>query len=137
MRTYQTDFAGWAEDTANALAEQRFDDIDFTALIDEVRSMGRQEQDRLTSRLTVLFVHLLKCRYQPEKRSRSWELSILEARRRAKRLVAKNPSLQSVLAELIADAYGDARLWAARETRLDLSVFPVEPPFTDADVWGD
>ena len=38
MRSYETDYAGWAEDTARAIQEGRWGEIDRAALADEVGS---------------------------------------------------------------------------------------------------
>jgi hypothetical protein len=43
--------------------------------------MGRSERRSLESNLIVVLLHLLKWQYQPEKRSGSWEGSIIEHRR--------------------------------------------------------
>ena len=136
MRTYETDFLGWTEDTASAIEEGRWSEIDVASLVDEVRSLGRQERSRMQSTLTVVFHHLLKERFQPTKRSRSWTLTIEEHRTRAQELLAESPSLKQVLSNLTCRAYRTARLRAARETGLDLATFPAANPFTDSDIWG-
>ncbi len=137
MRAYQTDYAGWAEDTARAICEGRWSDIDRAALADEVDSLGQQERQRIVSRLKKLIIHLLKQRYQPMKASRSWELAILEQRRRALDLFDENPSLQPLLADLVNKASREARYRAIKQTGLDPSMFPEQNPFPDTEIWGD
>jgi hypothetical protein len=137
MRRYENDYAGWAEDTAQAILDGRWSDIDRAALADEVAGLGKQERHRITSRFLVLFAHLLKVRYQPNKYSRSWDLIIEEQRIRADQLLEENPSLKPALGGIISQAYRVARLRAARETGLPLGTFPVEMPFTDREVWVD
>ena len=44
MRAYETDFAGWAQDTARAITEGRWSEIDRAALADEVESLGRRDR---------------------------------------------------------------------------------------------
>ena len=56
--------------------------------------MGRAEKRELVSRLSVLLLHLLKWRYQPEKRSPSWEASIRVQRNRLADDLDDNPSLK-------------------------------------------
>ena len=136
MRTYDADFAGWAEDTARAICEGRWSDIDRTALADEVESLGKQERQRIVSRLTVLLQHLLKERYQPNKASRSWDVTVRIQRYEAQKLLDESPSLQPALAGLTAQAYNGARLRAIRETGLADEIFPDTLPFTDAEIWG-
>ena len=50
MRAYEQDYAGWVEDTARAIEEGRFSEIDRVALADEVRDLanaGRLEEARM------------------------------------------------------------------------------------------
>ena len=54
--------------------------------------MGKSELRELENRLALLFTHLLKWRYQPTLRCRSWELEIREQRRRLRRHFAQNSS---------------------------------------------
>ncbi len=42
--------------------------------------MGREQFNKLESALRVLLTHMLKWDHQPEKRSRSWSLSIRDQR---------------------------------------------------------
>ena len=80
--------------------------------------MGEEQYDKLESALRVLMLHLLKWDHQPDRRSRSWTLSVREQRRRAHRQLRKNPGLKSQLDEALEAAYEDARLEAASETGL-------------------
>ncbi len=137
LRSYEADFAGWADDTAQAILEGRWSEIDRAALADEVADLSKREQWKIVSRLEVLLAHLLKCRYQPEKANRGWVLTIREQRRKLEKLFQENPSLRAKLDDLIADAYEDARYAAARETDLALEVFPEACPFTDSEIWSD
>jgi hypothetical protein len=80
-------------------------------------------------RFELLLTHLLKWQHQPEFRGRSWQLIILEQRRRIAKLLAANPSLQPTLEACFVDAYDDARFSAMKETGLPLETFPAESPF--------
>jgi hypothetical protein len=79
-------------------------------------------------------VHLLKWNHQPSMRSRPWTLTILEQRRRADRQLRRNSGLKSQVDEALEAAYEDARLEAASETGLPLSVLPVRRPFEYAQI---
>jgi hypothetical protein len=57
------------------------------------------------NRLAVLFLHLLKWRYQPRFRSTRWRLTIKEQRYQVKRHAGKNPSLKPFLEEAVADDF--------------------------------
>lgn len=126
---YENDFFGWIQQQAELLKSGRFSELDTEHLIEEVEAMGRSERRELTRRLEVLMTHLLKWQYQPEFRGRSWQLAIIEQRRRISKLLANNPSLKPELESCFLDAYDDARFGAMKETGLELDTFPVEAPF--------
>jgi len=136
MRTYETDFAGWAEDTARAVHEGRFEEIDRTALADELEGLSSSERHRLRSALCLLAMHLLKVRYQPEKRSRSWDASIRVQRANVNDFLEESPSLRTRLPELLGKAYAQARIDAAAETGLDIDTFPEACPWTPVELMG-
>jgi len=76
MISYEQDFYGWTQEQAALLRAGRLTDLDIENLIEEVETMGRSEKRELESRLTVLLLHLLKWKYQPNRRGRSWNLTI-------------------------------------------------------------
>jgi len=129
-KLYERDFFAWTQDQADALRRRSVNELDWDNLLEEVESMGKQARSELRSHLIVLLTHLLKWRVQPERRSRSWTLTILEQRREAERMVRESPSLKPELADILADAYKTSRLRAARQTRLASKRFPKENPFT-------
>jgi hypothetical protein len=61
-------------------------------------------------------------------------LTIREQRKRAERQLRRNPVLKSRLEDALEAAYEDARLEAASETGLPLSLFPVQRPFEYAEM---
>lgn len=127
---HRQDFRAWTRQQADLIRSGRLSELDAVNLIDEIEDMGGSRERELESRLGVLLAHLLKWRYQPDRRGRSWRLTIAEQRRRIARLLKRNPSLKPLLAEALEDAYGDALLIAARETDLDESAFPPACPFS-------
>ena len=141
-QNYTEDFHAWALQNAQLLREGRLEDIDIDNIAEELEDMGGSKERELESRLGVLLAHLLKWVYQPERRGNSWQATIEEQRRRIERLLRKNPSLKSKLAECFCDAYGDARLIAVRETGFNKNSFPSDCPFTlvqtlDDAYWPD
>jgi addiction module HigA family antidote len=129
-QAYEDDFYAWAEANAALLRAGAVADIDTENIAEELEGMARSERRELVHRLAALLSHLLKWRYQPEYRGKSWRSSIKEQRRAVKRLLRDSPSLQPQLPDYLADAYGDAVLQAVRETKLDESEFPEVCPFT-------
>ncbi len=136
MRAYKQDYAGWAEDTAQALEEGRFSEIDKAALADEVRDLGKSERDRVESAFRVLLIHLLKTKYQPEKQTRSWDASIRVQRKHLAKFLSQSPSLRPELLELLGDAYDSARIDAANETGIEIDAFPETCEWALAEVLG-
>jgi len=139
---YENDFYGWTQRQANALREGKIQELDIENLIEEIESMGKSEQRELRSRLEILLMHLLKWRFQFERRSVSWELSIKEQRSRIEEHLSENPSLQSKIPETYASAYRYATFGASQETQLHIKAFPAQCPWAfeevmDADFWPD
>jgi hypothetical protein len=129
---YDTDFALWAEQTAQMLKDGRLSEIDLENLIEEVEDLSRRERDALYSNLKIVLLHLLKWEFQPHKQTNSWRASIVEHRQRIKRQIKKSPSLKSYPEEILSDCYTDARELASVETRLPLDTFPAECPYAIA-----
>jgi Domain of unknown function DUF29 len=127
---YHQDFYLWIETTTKQLKEGRLSEVDLENLIEEIESMGRSEKHALQSNLVVLLMHLLKYKYQSEKRSNSWKVTIREHRRRLREAFLDSPSLKPYFQEVIAKCYQDARKQASDETGLSLDVFPADSPFT-------
>src|SRR5271157_3490305 len=105
----ESDLYSWAVRQAELLREGRLTEIDPAAIAEEIDDVGEEEYHRLESALRVLMLHLLKWDHQPERRSRSWTISIREQRRRAARQLRRNPGLKSRLDDALTDAYEDAR----------------------------
>ena len=111
----EADLYSWAVRQANLLRAGRLAEIDPVAIAEEIDDVGEEQYDKLESALRVLMLHPLKRDCQPDKRSRSWTLSMLEQRKRAQRQLRKNPSLEPRLDEALELAYEDARLEAVAD----------------------
>lgn len=127
---YEKDYCLWLQNTANLLRERRLSDLDLFHLIEAIEDMNRSEKRALYSNLKILLMHLLKYRYQPEKRSNSWRYTIEEHRQRIAEAFEESPSLKSYWLDVSDRCYQDAKKLAARETGLALEAFPTESPFT-------
>ena len=132
--TKQADLYSWAVRQAELLRAGRLSEIDPVAIAEEIDDVGEEQYYRLESALRVLMLHLLKWEHQPDRRSRSWVITIREQRRRASRQLRRNPGLKSQLEEALAAAYDDARDEAARETGLPTRTFPASRPFDYAEI---
>lgn len=127
---YERDFYAWSNEQAALLRSGNLAAADIANIAEEIESMGRSEKRELVSRLAILLLHLLKWRYQTDRRSRSWELSIDNSRDALGDHLADNPSLKSKVEEAVATAYRTARREAAIETGLPLETFPAACPWT-------
>jgi hypothetical protein len=140
--SYDSDFNEWTQAQGRALRNRRSADLDWENLAEEIESLGRSDQREVKSRLTTLLVHLLKWRYQPEKRSDSWTDTIARERMELLFIFEQSPSLLGFAGDTFAKAYRLARSEAARQTRLPIRSFPPEPTFSmddalDPDFWPD
>lgn len=139
---YETDLYAWAMQNAALIRSGRLGEADLMNIAEELESMGRSERRALANRLAVLLMHLLKWRYQPALRGKSWQATIKEQRRQVMKLLQDSPSLKPNLPVILADVYEDALLMAVAETHLDESTFPSTCPFSleqvlDQDYWPD
>jgi hypothetical protein len=127
---YDRDFYAWANEQAALLRAGALAAADIDHIAEEIETLGRSEKRELVSQLEVLPLHLLKWRFQPERRGKSWEVSIFNTRDALAVHMADNPSLKSVLPESVATAYRRALRNASLETGLPDSVFLLECPWT-------
>jgi hypothetical protein len=127
---YEQDFYLWIQTTAELLKQGRLTELDLENLIDEIETMGRSEKKALRSNLEVVLMHLLKYKYQAEKRSGGWRATIREHRKRLREALEESPSLKPYFGEVFGLCYDDARLLAADETELHPATFPEQSPFT-------
>jgi hypothetical protein len=131
---YEQDFHRWALDQAAALEEKRWSEVDWENVAEEIESLGRNNRQALETNLEILIAHLLKCLIQPERRTRSWDMTIREQRRRIARLTERHPSLRDVPEAHFSDAYVEGRWMAIRDTGLEEPSFPGSCPFTLEEV---
>jgi Domain of unknown function DUF29 len=127
---YDRDFFAWSLEQAKLLRAGKLAEADIEHIAEEIDSMGRTEKRELISRLSVLLLHLLKWRYQPEKRGPSWEASVRVQGYGIEDHLDDNPSLTPLLPQALASAYRRAALETAAETGLPGATFPDACPWT-------
>ncbi|MGB3512341.1 MAG: DUF29 domain-containing protein [Microcoleaceae cyanobacterium] len=133
-KLYEQDYNLWLEKIIQLLNDNRWGEIDLSNLIAELEGMSRSEKRAIYSNLKIVLMHLLKYKYQPERRSRSWLYTIREHRQRLSRAFKESPSLRNYFQDIFAESYQDARELAADETGLALLTFPDEIPFSTEEV---
>jgi hypothetical protein len=128
--TYETDLYAWTHAQAEALRAKAWATLDIANLAEEIESLGSEQAHAVESYLAILLMHLLKWRYQPGRRSRSWRLSIRNARIEIRKRLRRSPSLRPELPSILLDAYADARKLAMDDTGLPLATFPDACPWS-------
>ncbi len=88
--TYHSDFYAWTKEQTEILSNQQWHKLDLENLIEEIKSLGRQQRQELRSHLAILLSQLLQWQYQSEQRSRSWLATIRVQRRDILKLIKEN-----------------------------------------------
>ncbi|AIE74690.1 MULTISPECIES: DUF29 domain-containing protein [unclassified Synechocystis] len=145
---YEHDFYQWLTETSKCLNEGNFEAVDTAHLIEELNDLGNSSKVALESNLAVLIAYLLKLTVQsdaPDTTKNSWYNSIDEHRQRVQKQLKKNPSLKSYWDTALAEAYGDARKLAIKESQRakfgvpvhGASDYPQQCPFSQAQILDD
>ena len=132
---YDQDFYAWTQHQIELLQAQQWEQLDIDNLIEEIASLGKRERQELRNRLGVLLGHLLKWRYQPEARSKSWFYTIKEQRQGIERHLQENPSLKPYLSEAIEICYETGLNLVGKETPLAPTKLPQACPFSESDIF--
>jgi predicted DNA-binding ribbon-helix-helix protein len=129
---YNRDFHLWTQQQIACLQQAQWTGLDVENLVEELADLGRSEQKELGSYLKVLIMHLLKWQYQPERRTKSWDVTIANCRDNLQDCLEDSPSLKRFLKDdnWIAKYYRRARRDAAKETEKTLDTFPETCPYT-------
>jgi hypothetical protein len=98
--------------------------VELDYLLEELEEMAASDRSELRNRLSVLLAYLLKWKYQPKRRGRSWIAAIKEQRLMVQDVLEDNPSLTPQLSEIGGKAYPWAVQRAVKETDLDEDTFP-------------
>ena len=73
---YEEDVLAWSEEQAALLRAGETAGLDWQNLAEEIESLGKSQKSELRSRLALVIQHLLKYKFQPGHRSRSWSTTI-------------------------------------------------------------
>lgn len=139
VANYETDFYLWTQQQAALLRQGELNrvDLDLANIAEEIEDMGKSNRWALESYLQNVLMHLLKWKYQPQRRGTSWRMSIRNGRRQIEKRLKNSPSLKPQLPAILEEEYPSARENAADETGLPLTTFPDECPFTVEQITGD
>jgi hypothetical protein len=128
--TYYKDLYLWGTEQIKLLKEKRFDELDIEHLIEEMEDMGSSQRSAVLSHLKNLLMHLLKWQHQSNIQSNSWSFSIINARLALEDLIIESPSLKNMPSNELSKVYVHARKLAAKETGLNINIFPIDCPYT-------
>lgn len=123
---YEQDETAWLEQTADLVAHRRWEEIDCEHLSEYLTDMARRDKREVFSRLVVFLSHRLKWEYQPDKRTNSWEQTIVVQRQELLQLF-ESGMLRRHGEEVFEKAYVAAFERAVVETGLPPSAFPAQP----------
>ncbi len=134
---HSTDFYGWVNQQTELLKAGNLADLDIDNIAEEIEDMGKSLQRELVSRLKILFMHILKWKYQPGYQGNSWKYTIEEQRSELADLLEDNSSLAQKLDNALERGYKYARTSAARATGLPKSTFPESCPWIFEQAMND
>lgn len=143
MRTqkslYDRDFNAWVMAQKTFLENGDFQYLDIQHLIEELEDLGGSNKDSLESHLIIILMHMLKQKYQPDKSSKSWNDSIVNAKIQIKQIIKKNPGLKNYLKDstILSSCYSSAKRYAFKETGIELRKFEKECPWTLKEILGE
>ncbi len=126
---YEKDFSEWARQNAKLLRSGRVGEADLENIAEEIEDLSKRERRSLHRRLTRLIQHLLKWQYQAEKRSSSWERTIIEQRDAIREILEGSPSLRRGVADAASKAYPVSVKLASADTRQPATAFPDVCPY--------
>jgi hypothetical protein len=129
---YHHDFLEWAQQQAEYLQNGHWAELDIENLVEELEALGRSEQREFGRYLQVLMMHLLKCQYQPERRTKSWDATLSNCRNKIHDCLEDTPSLQPFLQDptWVEKYYRRACRDAIQETEEPPEIFPEGCPYT-------
>jgi len=125
---HEQDETAWLERTADLVARRRFDEINPEQLSEYLADMARRDRREVLSRLTVLLAHLLKWERQPDRRSGSWEATILHQRQELQDLL-ESGTLRNHARDVLGKAYERAVKQAALEMGVAEDALPAACPW--------
>src|SRR5262245_54747548 len=134
LARYDEDFHAWSVEQAARLRETRPGTIDWENVAEEIESLGKSDRRKVASELKTILEHLIKWRYQPQKRKAGWRSSIREHRDRIDRNIADSPGLRRLPAQVLAEEYRKARRAALDDTGLPADRVPERSPFSVDEV---
>jgi hypothetical protein len=105
---YESDFALWLEQQAQALKERRSAALDWDDLAEEIDGLVRSDRRALKSFLENALLHMLELAYGQSGRGRNgrqWRDHLINARHGIADIIEDSPSLKNYLSEVFEATY--------------------------------
>jgi hypothetical protein len=117
---YDEDVAAWAKEQVALLRAGQWALLDIDHIAEEIEDMNISHRHQLAHRMAILMAHMLKWKYQPNRRGRGWTNTMRTQREAIAKLLRKMPSLRKLLEEDEWDdqVWKDALDIAGREANL-------------------
>lgn len=134
---YVADLNAWSGAQARALAEGRFEELDYEHLREVLDRLGLRERREIRARLGVILTGLLRWSEQVDLRCHGWAATIDGQRHRVGRLLRDSPSLRLALPTIVAEVYPAAKARAVLESALFDESFSDSCPFSEDEILTD
>ncbi len=120
---YLSDETAWLETMAELIARKEFGEVDYDNLREYLTDMAIRDRREVLSRLAILIAHHLKWQFQPERRTPSWQLTIIDQQNELEQIFESKVLLKHA-EDKLPKTYRHAVNMAAIETGLPKSAFP-------------
>jgi Domain of unknown function DUF29 len=94
---YDINFYAWTQAQAADLRANKWHQMDLEHLAEEIESVGKWDRRTVQSHLHIPLAYLLKWRYPPPRRRRSWQPSLLNTWTEIAQHLKRQHHLQQVL----------------------------------------
>jgi len=125
---YLADETAWLDSMADLIRSGAHSELDYANLREYLQDMAGRDRREVESRLEQFLLHILKWEYEPEKRTRSWRVSINQQKRELNRHASRGV-LRNHAESCLSNAYLAALEDTATETGLPEETFPPECPY--------
>ena len=128
----ETDRELWFLEQVELIDNGKIKEADIYGLLDYLAESSATEIHSVESLLDNLQMHLLKWKYQPERQSGSWKLSIYNKIEGINRVINKRKTIGNWISrgDIFIRSFQKARIKASKETNLPLIKFPINPEWT-------
>ena len=123
---YRTDFYSWTRQQSRALRRREVASIDWDNVIEEIESLGSEQEHKWTGHAALAIEHMFKILHWPDPPAATathWRDEIEDRRDDMALTIKRNPALQGRYDEILEDAWRIGRGYAVKKlTRATVAV---------------